>query len=389
MKMGHIHDAAILGAGLAGSSMAGVLAEMGWDTVLIDQHEFPRHKVCGEFFSPESTGILASLGLEKQVRLLQPSEMDRVRLTSASGISLEIPLPGPALGVSRYVLDSTLHQAVREKGVNVLTGAAVTSVCQSEQGYRVEIQRKGERKSIEARAVIGAWGRSPRSGLTGCRKRIPRRSYIGIKTHIGGIKQESVTELYFFPGGYLGISPIEGGRHNASALLTREFFHNAGKTVRGVMEAAARLNPALDLKLANGELVPGTQAAVAPVETSRKPIAWGLIPHVGDAAMVIPPLCGDGMAMALRSVELCAHLADGFLRGEVSLSEWRHNYTQSLRAEFSGPLRWGNLLQFLLGHSAITSSLFRLGLLSPGLAFHLVQATRLKVKTPPSEVKWP
>ncbi|MBW7460228.1 FAD-dependent oxidoreductase, partial [Paenibacillus sepulcri] len=44
-----MYDAIVLGAGIAGSSMALSLARQGWNTLLVDRHSFPRHKVCGEF----------------------------------------------------------------------------------------------------------------------------------------------------------------------------------------------------------------------------------------------------------------------------------------------------------------------------------------------------
>ncbi|MBP1993921.1 NAD(P)/FAD-dependent oxidoreductase [Paenibacillus eucommiae] len=399
--MGRMYDAIILGGGLAGASMAGVLSAGGWSTALIDGHTFPRHKVCGEFLSPESQGILASLGLKTLMDALHPSAIDRAQLTLASGLSLHIPLPGTALGVSRYLLDHALHQAVRDQGGEVQTGVVVSSICRSEQGYHVETQLNQERRTMEARIVIGAWGRNPRSGLTtphepnlspnsdpdpnhshgaksgSAPKTASRHSYIGVKSHFTGIQQGRAVELYFFPGGYMGVSPIEGGRVNAAALLTREAFNKAGKSVHGVMEAASRLNPALHRRLEYGQMVPGSQAATFPVITGRKPAAWDLVPHIGDAAVVIPPLCGDGMAMALKSVELCAHLADRYLKGEISLENWRDEYTQALMKEFAAPLRWGSLLQYALGKPLLASMLLRAGLLSPRLAFRLVQATRI------------
>lgn len=189
---------------------------------------------------------------------------------------------------------------------------------------------------------------------------------------------EPVVELYFFPGGYLGVSPVEGNRINVAALLTRTAFHDAGKTVLKAIDSAARLNPALAERLANRRPVPGTQVAVASVSPSRKQVAWGLVPHIGDVAAVIPPLCGDGMAMALRTAELCASFAHRFLCGELSIDEWRKHYSTTLRREFSNPLRWGSLFQLLLGSSTISPLLFRLGQLAPGLAYRMVQVTRLK-----------
>jgi choline dehydrogenase-like flavoprotein len=91
-----MRDVAVLGAGMAGSSVAKALADKGWDTLLIDRRPFPRHKVCGEFLSPESRTALQALGLWETVESLGPSPIERVRLVFESGPPLEIPLPGTA-----------------------------------------------------------------------------------------------------------------------------------------------------------------------------------------------------------------------------------------------------------------------------------------------------
>ncbi len=93
----HLHDAVILGAGIAGGSMAHFMAAKGWETVLVDHKAFPRHKVCGEFLSPESQASLGALGLDKVVGSLQPIEIGAARLIMPGGASLEIPLPGRLL----------------------------------------------------------------------------------------------------------------------------------------------------------------------------------------------------------------------------------------------------------------------------------------------------
>jgi flavin-dependent dehydrogenase len=375
--MERMYDVAIIGAGLAGSSMACAMASMGWDTVLIDRHTFPRHKACGEFLSPESQGVLAALGLSAAVESLRPARMDKVRVSSG-GVSLDIALPGTAFGVSRYALDDAVQRVSREKGAAVLAGATVVSLSPETRGYRIELRDKGARKTIEARAVIGAWGRNPGAGLAAVSGSAARRSYIGVKSHVAGIEPQPAVELYFFRGGYVGLAPIEGGRYNVAALATRQAFEHSGKTVRGMLQTAARLNGALYRRLAGGEPIPGTGTAVAPVVTSRDPVPWGDVPHIGDAALVVPPLCGDGMAVALRSAEICAQLADGYLRGRLSLDGWRDAYSRALLDQCSGLLRWGNALQRLSEMRGVLPLLLRFGRLAPGLACRIVQATRLR-----------
>jgi flavin-dependent dehydrogenase len=364
---------------MAGSSVAKALADKGWDTLLIDRRPFPRHKVCGEFLSPESRTALQALGLWETVESLGPSPIERVRLVFESGPPLEIPLPGTALGVSRYALDAALHRAAQRSGAEVRTRATAMSVQADGRGYAVETRQGPEIRTCHARAVIAAWGANRRAGLPGVRRPVAARNrHVGVKSHFEGVEIEPVVELYFWAGGYLGVSPVEGGRINVAALLGRHALPDSARTILGLIEAAVRSHPKLERKLAHAVPVPGTQAAVAPVDLGRKPAAWDVIPHVGDAALLISPLCGDGMSMALRSAELCASLADRYLRGELALSEWRREYEQSVRRELYGPWQWGRFVQWLLGVPAMPRLLPAALRLAPELAFRLVRATRLK-----------
>ncbi|WP_424767623.1 NAD(P)/FAD-dependent oxidoreductase [Paenibacillus sp. sgz302251] len=377
--MGYRVDAAVLGAGLAGSSLAKDLADRGWDTVLLDRQTFPRHKVCGEFLSPEAQSTLEAFGLMESLKTLRPSLIERLRFVFENGAEIEMPLPGTAWGLSRYSLDTALHHAAVEAGARIRTGAVVTAVQPSGKGYKVWTRQNGEDRLIEARTVIAAWGGNPRSGLPGYRPgRSAKQSYMGVKSHFHGIEMEPVVEMYFFRGGYLGICPIEGGLVNAAALLERESFTNTGKSIQAFIEEAARRNPRLKKRLAHAEMVAGTQTAVAPVLLNRRPVPWDKMPILGDAAAMIPPLCGDGMSMALRSAALCAPLTDRYLRGNLSMEEWRDTFTRSIQKEFNRPLRWGSLLQWLLGMPQLSRLLPGAARLAPGIAQELVRATRLK-----------
>jgi flavin-dependent dehydrogenase len=93
---------------------------------------------------------------------------------------------------------------------------------------------------------------------------------------------------------------------------------------------------------------------------------------------MIPPLCGDGMSMALRSAALCVPLADRYLRGQSSLVQWQQDYARFITEEFRGPLRWGGLLQRVVEMPALAACLPHAARLAPGAARALVQATRLK-----------
>src|SRR5437773_11996004 len=56
-------DALIIGGGPAGATAAILLAEAGWSVALVEQKQFPRRKVCGEYLSATNWPLLSRLGI--------------------------------------------------------------------------------------------------------------------------------------------------------------------------------------------------------------------------------------------------------------------------------------------------------------------------------------
>lgn len=383
--MKHDVDVVVLGAGISGSCIAKALAEKQWETALIDRRHFPRHKVCGEFLSPEAQSTLHALGLTETVVSLHPTRIERAKLIFEQGREIELPIPGAAWGLSRYMMDEALHASAVQVGAQLHLSTTVTGIEQHGKGYTVRTKQGTDTNLFHARAVITAWGANSRMAKAGQRPDAAascRQAYIGVKTHYAGLKMEPVIEMYFFQGGYLGLCPVEDGSVNAAALLNRSEFMKTGKSVLSILEAAIQRNRRLAERLATAVPVHDTQAAIAPVYLQRKPSPWDGLPRIGDAAAMIAPLCGDGMSMALRSAALCAPLADGFLRGSISLLEWEQSYTQAIRQEFASPLRWGSLLQWLMSEPAVQQLLPSAARFVPLLANGLFRATRLKPLEP-------
>jgi len=378
--MEHIIDALVIGGGIAGCSLAKQLADLGWHTVLLDRQTFPRHKTCGEFLSPESQEMLSKLGLDAVMESLEPQKISKARLIFAEGGTVEVPLPGTAWGISRYKLDAALHEAVVQAGASVRTGMSVISIKQHESGYEVKIKQRGEVEVIQARTVYAAWGSHRHSSMFDEPYNVDssKPSYVGIKSHYTGIDPELVTELYFVKGGYVGISPVENGYSNVAALLDKEVVKGVGTSVTAIFEAVSRDNPQLVQRMKHAVPIAGTQTSIAPVHLSSHPLAWHVIPHLGDAAVVIPPLCGDGMSIALRSSFICCMLADRYLRGDISLSRWQEEYTQAMEQEFSGLIRRGRYAHRLCSMPSITRLFPSAVRLYPPLGKYLVKATRLR-----------
>src|SRR5437763_11034461 len=91
----------VIGGGPAGSIAAILLARAGWDVQLIEQHRFPRDKVCGECLSALGAEVIDRLGLIDSFQQLSPVRLTRAMIHSPQGNTLDVALPQPMWGISR------------------------------------------------------------------------------------------------------------------------------------------------------------------------------------------------------------------------------------------------------------------------------------------------
>jgi flavin-dependent dehydrogenase len=379
-------DAIVVGAGLAGSSIAAALAQRGWDVLLVERDRLPRHKVCGEFLSPEAQHSLARLSVHDEVAACAPVPLGGAAIWTPGGGCVEMPLPAQAWGLSRHALDAALAAAAMRSGAEFWPATTVTGAARVEDGSHVQMRCRAQPVMLRARTVIFACGRRSAAALpprAGGGDRRGWRHCAGLKRHYAGVQMAPRVELYLFPGGYVGINPIEGapgeGRANVCVLLTYTAFQALGKSFDCVLAAAAERHPQLARRLQGARPVAHSECAVAPVDTERRPAPWDAqldAPCLGDTAAMIPPLAGDGMAMALRSAELCLEGAHACLAGNLSRAGWAEAYTRAWQAEFGMRLRLGRALQRGLTAPHLGDILAGVGAAFPPLARLMLAGTR-------------
>ena len=369
-------DVAVIGAGPGGSSAAAALAALGWNVLLVERDRLPRHKVCGEFLSPESQGTLRELGLHADLSALRPIELTEVQLVSRHGRQLVVPLPAPGWGVSRYAMDAGLAAAAQRRGATLWQGKSVTGLTHDGDNHVVVMRGDGEETQIHARAVLMAGGRAVAAKLLAQPMPVrPQRLNVGIKAHYAGIAMPNQVDLYLFDGGYVGINPVESGAANVCLLASYAAFAKAGKNPAAMFEWIADQNRAFGRRLAGAQRLDETLCTVAAVDTGLPSRPWNGVACIGDTATMIPPLCGDGMAMALHSAALCVPLADAYLRGKIDLQTWEARYTAEWHAAFDRRLKAGRGLQALL-NSGVNERVLWAGAKLPIAANYVMRATR-------------
>jgi len=245
---------------------------------LIEKSKFPRHKVCGEFFSPEIEAELSRLGAWEAFRDAGPA---RIRsMTLHFGRRSKIwSLPEPAWGLSRYAFDALLLDRAIASGALLIRDAS-------------EIPA-----GIENRASrVIASGRSDASTHRGGR-------LFGFKAHFTGPVDDAV-ELFFFGDCYVGVNVVEDGRTNVCGLGPEDYLRRFDFD----FDRLAQESPALASRLA-----PLTRTmkwiSTGPLRYGQKfdPDTTGY--PVGDALSFVDPFTGSGLLAAVKTGALAGAAA--------------------------------------------------------------------------------
>jgi flavin-dependent dehydrogenase len=370
-------DVAIVGGGLAGCSAAIHLARQGMRVVLFESKTYPHHKVCGEVLSPECAVLLDELGVGAPIQKLHPAYMDTVCVTAPDGTSWESRLPGPAIGVSRYALDHLLADHAAQTGVDLRPETTVTAVEGSlTETFRLAARSRSGQAIISARAILSAHGK--RGGLDRTLNRAFLRQpqpFIGLKAHFYGPPLPCRIELHTFPGGYCGLSEIEDGKTNACLLVREAAFRQAGD-IDAFIAWMQRQNPRLGVWLSNARLVTEGWYSISQVPFVNKQAVENDVLMAGDAAGLIAPLAGNGMAMALRGGKLAAEHIGMFARNELTANDLRRRYAAAWKHEFQARLNLGRFLQaFMLRPTLLAFGLHLMNAVPP-IGGYFIQHTR-------------
>ncbi|HVZ60777.1 MAG TPA: FAD-dependent oxidoreductase [Terriglobales bacterium] len=368
-------DLAVVGAGPAGLAAAITAAKHGGRVLLLERGRLPRHRVCGEFLSPESLRLLESLlGGNKDLMLRSP-RISRARLFMDRGV-IETSLSPSAGSIPRYELDHALWQAAQAAGAECREECNVRSIERTPQG-RFHLICESAAKvqpaapalfSVLASAVVDAAGRWSNLRPRG---RVPEDTWVGLKSHFecgGGNGVLDSVDLYFFDSGYCGISPIGGGRINACAMVRASAL--AGNSLEKVFACHPELwrssrswKPAMDV------------IATAPLFFREPCPMREEVLVAGDAAGFVDPFIGDGISMALNSgVRAAEALSNQQWRAADGARDYERTYRRDFLPVFRNAARVRRLLRAPRPLRQMMSVVAQL----PGVTRYFLQSTRLR-----------
>lgn len=359
-------DIIIIGGGLAGLVSAIHLSRAGQRVTVIEKHPYPRHKVCGEYLSREVMPYFQSLDADPSI--LEPAIISRFMMTTACGESAETVLPLGGLGISRYTLDNFLKEKAVKNGCRILHDNVI-GVSFEKGRFHVEMARHS---ALSAGIVLGAYGKR-----TALEPGHPTKSttWLAVKGHYSGDLPPDLVALHTFQGGYCGVSHVEKNKLNICYLVHYKSFREY-KNIDDHREAVLFRNPFLKEIFGRCKPLFHKPLSISQVSFQSKKKVQDHMLMTGDAAGLMHPLCGNGMAVAILSAKAASESILQFKAGKFnSRPQFEQYYTQLWNKWFKKRMRAGKFLSTIVENALLCRWAVKTQRLFPQLLPFMIRQT--------------
>lgn len=344
------YDCIVIGGGPAGATAAALVAEGGFDTLLVERDKVPRFHV-GESLMPEVYWTLQRLGVLDQIKVREFRRKNGVQFVGPSGKESQpfyFDQHDPrecaqTWHVERAEFDQLLFETARERGAECHDETRVTDVqLRTEGPHQVSLRRSGEdEQTVEARVIVDATGQQAllanRMQLKSEDRRLRKAAIWG---HFRGAQRQpdgepEVTAILHTNDKrcWFWYIPLAGDTVSVGLVGDKDFlFKDRGAPDAVFCEEAGNC-PGLLTRLSRAELVGELHVAREFSYSSQQRAGEGWV-LVGDAYGFIDPIYSTGVFLALRSAELAADsILEGLKTGDLSaqqLGSWTADFEEGV-----------------------------------------------------------
>ena len=342
------YDCIVMGGGPAGSTVAALVGEAGYSTLLLEREKMPRFHI-GESLMPETYWIFQRLGVLEKMQKSKFVKKYSVQFVSSTGRE-SAPFffqehdpreSSQTWQVERADFDKMLFDNAAEKGAECRDESRVLDVL-FEGGRAVGVRaavQGGEPREIRAKVVVDATGQQAMLiNRLGLRQDDPSLRKAAIWTYYKNARRDAddnggativlhtqARESWFW---YI---PLSDNITSIGVVGDNDYLLKGRGRPEEVYEDELVKCPALVERLMNAEMVGQFRVAKEFTYSSRQSAGDGWV-LVGDAFSFIDPLYSSGVYFALKMGELAADcIVEGLQSGDTSagqLGRWSQEFVQ-------------------------------------------------------------
>ncbi|MDF2451638.1 MAG: dependent oxidoreductase [Bacteroidota bacterium] len=323
-----LFDVIIIGGGPSGSTAASLLAEKGYQVLVLEKEEFPREHI-GESLIPASYDVLSKLGVLKELERISPRKPG-VNFIANDGETQSLwcfknvvkDESYLSFHVKRSAFDKMLLDNSRAKGAIVLEKHAVKHVDLEKDGL-VEVrafEKDGEMKLFSAKFLIDASGQSTFLGSKfGVKKLFQGMDRVALWSHWSGADydvalQQGAIKIVYLDGddkkGWFWVIPLSKDSLSIGAVVNNSFLKNEKTKYAGTEDwkHAIYMNEinnsrAVSKLLTNAKMDHKVQLNGDYSYYCEKKYGNNFA-MIGDAGAFLDPIFSSGIFVGMHSAEL-------------------------------------------------------------------------------------
>lgn len=322
-------DVLVIGGGPAGSTCATLLAEKGFQVIMVEKEQHPRFHI-GESLLPANMPLLESLGVAgeiKKIGLLKlgiefnSSEHDHVSLIEFSqGWNKDFSW---AYQVRRSEFDEILFRNATRKGARAIESCRVRDVQIDEKGVmpvRIRAEMEGGQSIFfDAKFLVDASGRDTLlANKYKSKQKNRKHNSSAIFGHFHNArrlqgKKEGYISIFWFEHGWFWFIPLADGTTSVGAVCWPYYLHSRKKQLEEFLWDTIKLSPKLAERMENAKLISevyatGNYSYASTISHGKQFIM------VGDAFAFVDPVFSSGVMLAMNSAFKGADVVEAVLR---------------------------------------------------------------------------
>lgn len=359
-------DVVIAGAGPAGCAAAYKLSGNGLKIALIDKETFPRDKICGDALGADVTKQFHQISeslTEKLAQFAEKIPSNGVRFFSPKHQKMDIQLARPkdifggGFVSKRIDFDNFFFsETAKLPDVTVFQNEKIISVINEPD----KIVLQSATKNFEAVIALGADGAHSILNKKLTDSKVEKDHYCaGVRQYFENVKDfhpENHIELHFYKEilpGYLWVFPLPGNKANVGLGILSSVVSKKKMNLKKEMIRLLETQPALKDRFKDAKPLGEIEGFGLPLGSKKRTISGDRFLLLGDAAGLIDPFTGEGIANSIRSGRFAAaHVIKAFEQKQFDAA-FNHRYDKLIYSKMWNELRFGSALQKLARYPSI------------------------------------